>query len=184
MLTPQLSPRNQYLLLVLFGCIIFGFAVALSFGLLGIDIMKFFTSPESVPQSNAIPYKGTVNDLLARGGNYSCTFDQRQNSIRSTGTAVLSDKKMAVEAQVMVSGFSVNAQVVGDGKKFYIWTSLPGSKGTVIAYSDLKKIARKNTPQANVLNQKMDFMCSPWVPDETQFEIPADVTFNQERVNL
>lgn len=176
MRTLKLSPRNQYLLLVCFGVGILLVALFGLFQTFGVNPLSFFNRPQTNVTSGKL-FTGTVQDLIGRGGNYSCTWNESQKNIRSTGIVYVSEKNLAANAQVIISGFTVTANVIGDGKKFYVWTSIPGSKGMSLNYSELEKTAAKASPQTELLKQKLNFMCSPWTPDSSKFTLPTNITF-------
>lgn len=170
--------KNKQTLLLFFGVGILLIALFGFLQTLGINVLSLVKPAENIRvNTSGKIFTGSVKELLARGGNYACTWETTQNKIPSSGTVFLSNKNLAASARIKVSGFNIDAHVVGDGNKFYVWTSLPGSKGTSINYTELEKTAKSVSPQTELLKQKLNFMCSSWMPDESKFSLPTEIDF-------
>lgn len=131
---------------------------------------------ESVPSN----IKGTIASLLSGGKNLSCTISYPDNKM--SGTTYVSGNKMRGDFLVKaVKGKDMESHMIRDGEHAYMWSS---AKGTKIKLDTLEKTISSvpsgsptNQTGTADLNKEVDLKCNPWLPDNSKFAVPANVTF-------
>jgi hypothetical protein len=66
--------------------------------------------------------------------------------------------------------------MISDGKTMYVWSSaLP--QGFKMPAPTPGMAPQPDTSQAKIYTQNVDYNCSPWTADASEFALPAGVTF-------
>lgn len=137
------------------------------------------TDPATAPQDEQVAiFEGSTKELMARGGNHKCTFTQDVENSKSTGTVYISGVKLRGDflSAVTAGGSTLNVEshMISDGAFMWTWSSMmpTGFKTKVdqTASADTSK-------QGFDANQKLEYTCMNWTPDEGQFVLPTTVTF-------
>ncbi|MEA2007227.1 MAG: hypothetical protein U9O20_03665 [Patescibacteria group bacterium] len=122
-------------------------------------------------------YFETMTDLLARGKSMKCTYTQEvEGEGTSDGIVYMADKNSLVE-------MTTNADTGRVGKMYalitdewhYSWVegSSSGFKMTVEAAEMDEKMKNSVSEMTN----EIDFECKKWKKDNSKFEIPSNVNF-------
>lgn len=140
--------------------------------------MKNITSSDSTVDA----ISGTLEDLFAKNVPLQCTFSSSIAGQESSGSVMVSNKKMRGEFTTTIQGKSQKASIIQDGQYMYSWSSdqkmgtklkMESFKGEVAKAQDA---AQKN--QALALSQQQGiYDCKPWIAQESAFTPPADVAF-------
>lgn len=129
--------------------------------------------------ANDVAFKGSMKDLIARGGEYKCSFTHSTDAGDSSGTVYISGMKMRGDfVSVITAGeASMESHMISDGEFTYVWSpAMPmGMK---------MKITEEMTPsgttvQAVPVDQELDYSCEKWNVVESQFSLPAGVNFTE-----
>ena len=140
------------------------------------------TSESSEPVTQSGVFTGSTKDLMARGGNYKCTFAQEVENSKSTGTVYISGQKLRgdFKSDVTAAGasMSVESYMISDGTSMWTWSSMlpTGFKMEVVKDTT----ADGTTPMSQQMfdaNMNLSYDCAPWTVDESKFVLPSTVTF-------
>lgn len=123
----------------------------------------------------------SLKELITSGVSQKCTFSVTGESGVSEGTNYVSGGNVRGDFTNTYQGKETVSHMISDGKTSYVWTE--GEKtGYKMSVSEETKESQDGTTddtmgnEAN-LDQKMDYNCSSWVPDNSLFSPPSDVTF-------
>jgi hypothetical protein len=116
---------------------------------------------------------GSFADLMARGGNTECEATAIHEEGSSTGTVKMSDGKLRGDFVAIVGGRTVSTSFVHRDGFVYTWSDLMPQGFKVKAEAAEGTAGGQGIdPSTNV-----EYSCAPWTPDESEFELPSDITF-------
>lgn len=145
------------------------------------------TEAENPSQVENNKFEGSTAELIARGGDHVCTFDQTVENSRSTGTVYISNGKMRGDFKSDVSAggtnMSVESHMISDGEFMYTWSSMMPT-GFKMAIID-SATADGTTPTSQEMfdaNMKLSYDCDPWSADASKFTLPSTVTFTEIKI--
>jgi hypothetical protein len=131
---------------------------------------------QSVPTASAAR---SLRDLLTQGLPQKCTFSMENTTGSGTGMIVISGGKVRGEITSTIDGQTTLTHMLVDGTTSYIWM---GDNTTGFKMSiDPKTITpAPNQPKSAAFDpdKSVNYNCTPWVPDASQFVLPANVTFS------
>lgn len=123
--------------------------------------------------------QGSFADVLARGGNYECTFTSTDPDSESSGVIYVSDKRIRGDFKSMVekSGLVASSMIV-DGKAVYTWSDATplGIKIPIVSSEDGSNQVTDSFNSENK-NASVDYECKSWKVDETMFVPPSGIQF-------
>jgi len=122
--------------------------------------------------------KGSLFDLVKLGKNIKCTYSSKAEGGESSGTTYVSGNKARSDFTAKSSGGEqFESYSITDGDWMYIWNS-QSDQGTKMKISDLPKNEdNPNTSKLADVNNAFDYKCSPWLPDNSKFNVPTNITF-------
>lgn len=135
---------------------------------------------ETTPTDDTV-FNGSMKDLIARGGDYECTFSQTNDMSDSTGTVFISGAKLRGDFKTTVkavSNMNVESHMISDGAFMYTWSSMMPT-GMKIAIAEGSTAETSPATQSFDYNQKLDYDCKPWTSDVAKFTLPTDITFTE-----
>ncbi len=135
------------------------------------------TAPSETPTEGA--FNGSMNELVARGGNYECNFTHATDVSDSAGTVFISGKKMRgdfVSTTKVAANLKVESHMISDGEFMYNWSSA-APMGFKIAIAETTNATPTTGSQSLDYNQKLDYDCKAWTVDSSKFAIPAEIKF-------
>ncbi len=140
------------------------------------------TTPETESAEDVSVFSGSAKELMARGGNHKCTFTQEVENSKSTGTVYISGQKLRgdFKSDVTAAGanMSIESHMISDGEFMYSWSSMmPTGFKMKIAETGATATTTPSNQQSFDSNQKLEYTCVAWTPDEAQFTLPTNVTF-------
>ncbi len=124
-------------------------------------------------------FNGSVNELIARGGDYECNFSHTTDVSDTIGTVFISGKKMRGDfnsSTKVGTNMKIESHMISDGEYLYNWSSsVPMGFKVAIAKTE----NATSTPGSSGLdyNQKLDYDCKAWTVDASKFVIPAEIKF-------
>lgn len=147
------------------------------------------SATEPVPaEEEALVFTGSTKDLLARGGDYKCTFAQEVENSKSTGTVYISGEKLRGDFKTEITATGpamlVESHMISDGEFMYTWSSMmpTGFKMNVTETSETATITPSQ--QGFDANVDIDYNCVAWTPEESQFSLPSTVTFSEIKIPI
>lgn len=140
---------------------------------------------ENKPQNDETSVKGSLLDLMKLGKNVKCTYWTDQEGTTMAGVSYISGQK--VRGDFDITTYDVNTEegsntikshMVTDGEWVYTWsTATPqGFKMKVDQPENTSTDTTKEAP-TKALNESFDYKCTPWLVDNSLFEIPSDIEF-------
>lgn len=121
--------------------------------------------------------------LLNENIPQKCTFSSNDESGQTEGTSYISGGKVRTDITTTSDNKTVVSHMIFDSKTSYVWQD--GEKNGFKTSFTENKIESTDEPseetsQSNEadLNQEIDYKCSAWIPDNSLFNPPADVTFS------
>lgn len=124
---------------------------------------------------------GTIRDLLALGGNATCTFNQTSDSGKMSGTVYISGNMMRGDfIMTSQSNTSMDSHMIRNGDVMYAWT---GNQGAKMNFAGMATTSTQTDQQVN-LDQKVDYDCGAWSPDSSKFTVPTTVNFMDISANM
>lgn len=126
-------------------------------------------------------FRGSMTDLLARGGDYKCVFTHSTDVADSSGTVYISGKKMRgdFKSNTKPTTTSVESHMIMDGEFYYMWSSAMPSGLKMKISEETTASADSNASTGMDVNQELDYSCEVFAVTETQFSLPAGVTFTE-----
>jgi hypothetical protein len=123
-------------------------------------------------------FKGSMNDLIARGGSWQCDVSATVQGITTSGTTFVSGGKLRGDFSSNVPQFGkIETHMIVKDTTAYTWTSMmnrgfkfPVENGTITA-------SGADAQAAAQFNQAYDYDCRAWIADESKFALPSGITF-------
>lgn len=130
----------------------------------------------SAEESASAEFNGSMKELVARGGDYMCTFTQTTDVADSSGTVYISGERLRgdFKSHEKVSDTDVESHMIRDGGFAYVWSSAMPT-GFKMVVDDSASTDSNST--GFDYNQQLDYSCNSWTVDESQFSLPAGVEF-------
>ncbi len=127
-------------------------------------------------------FTGSVADLSARGGDWSCVIkaqsDNGSAQAGTVGTIYVSGHNVRGDFSTNVSGYGVvQSHMIADGTNVYTWSSaMPfGIKSAMTASSQSGSSATSG--QGASANQSYSYDCTPAQSDASLYAPPSNITF-------
>lgn len=135
--------------------------------------------------------KMAFSSFIKQGGSYQCTVTQYIDSAYTSstmGTVYISGEKIRGNYSVEVQGMKINGSVIVRDGFAYTWSSMAS-----IGYKAKVTETANGSAQVNVNNSGSaasgsfswnsdmigDYDCKPWTTVESQFTLPASITFKE-----
>src|SRR6185503_11737286 len=130
-------------------------------------------TPASAPGSS-------LKELLAAGGSQQCSFSSTDatSGARTSATVFVTAGHMRGDFTGQAAGgTAASSHMIVDGETSYLWSD--GSvQGVKMSFANLDAQASPSGQQQPVnLDQKANYSCKTWSPDNSTFALPTGVTF-------
>jgi len=161
------------------------FLVLISFALTGCGAKTSTTTGTQTNESTqGQNVKGSFLDIIKLGKSVKCTYTTTNESGTNSGQTYVSGSKSRTDFTLTTKdGTTTDSYSISDGEWVYIWTSTE-EQGSKMKIADIqKRAASSSVPSTtsstdeNDLTQPVDYKCSPWVPDNSKFTPPSNITF-------
>jgi len=116
----------------------------------------------------------SLKGLLAAGTSQTCTF----SNAGTTGQVYVAGGQMRGDfTSANGSGAEVQSHMITDGTTAYVWTSAM-AQGIKMSFANLGGSGSSGATSGGVdPNQQVSYSCTPWSGDQSEFAMPAGVTF-------
>ena len=129
----------------------------------------------------------TTSDIIGYGQDLACDWKIPQGAGQSPFTAGklwTSSGRGRSTTTTQINGTSLEANVMYLKSTAYAWVTTGGQKtGMKLDPSSFEEFNRSMTSQerqqAEQVRASLLFTCHTWIPDETKFILPQDVTFEE-----
>jgi hypothetical protein len=124
-------------------------------------------------------FSGSMEELVARGGNYRCTFSHQSDTDDSSGTIYISGSSIRGDFVSLIQRINVESHMIQSGGYIYTWSStMPtGFKLKVATTTEAGGTAIPG--QYSDVDQTYSYDCESWSPDNSKFSIPSTITFKE-----
>lgn len=138
------------------------------------------TNNTASPASQDSTIKGSIQSLLSAGKNVKCEIAMPDSGAK--GTTYVSGDKIRNDFTVKVGQTEMMTHMVKEGDYMYMWQD-GTSQGTKIKFDmNSPKPSAVSTQEAQAqianLDKQVDMNCAAWSVDNTKFDIPKNVVFN------
>jgi len=126
--------------------------------------------------SSSSSMTGSLKSLLTGGKTQICSISYPDN--KGTGTIYVADKKFSGDFTMKADDGKVTVgHMISDGIYMYVWsTATP--MGIKIKLDAAINAAGKTQPGSVDINQKVNLNCSPWIADQSKFNVPSNIQFS------
>ncbi len=125
---------------------------------------------------------GTLRAVLAKKGNYTCTVELVDDTVKSSSTIYSSNGVIREEFRStdIASGKNTDTHIIRSGGMTYIWVggSMQGIKKPVSAVGGPSTPALSGGGFLDNEDSTVAWNCNPWLPDPKMLTVPTDVTFD------
>ncbi len=122
-------------------------------------------------------FSGSLQDLMARGGNYKCTFDSSTADAQSSGTVYQAPGKTRGDFVSKAQGVTVMSHMISMDGYVYTWTDIsPVGYKTKVTPTSASAPAYGSESAQGGANQAYNYDCVAWSPDASVFTLP-NITF-------
>lgn len=136
---------------------------------------------ESSSQEGITSGQKSLKDLLLAKVPQKCTYTDLLENVDIEGNVYVSSGKVRTDFSSTVEGKVTSGHTIYDGKLSYIWTD-GMTTGFKIALDPDVTQSPKTSDQSVDLTKTIDYNCSPWIPDQSLFTPPSNVTFSEFNV--
>lgn len=133
--------------------------------------------------SQNIPARQSINDLLKRGGNYACTFDEENSIAKTIAYVSIADKRLSGGISLFPKDLRVppnNIVFIRNPDFTYIWqNNLTSAPQTAVKFRTLPVDAEVPSGAKGFIDfsRELPFKCISKVANEKLFIVPPIVTF-------
>lgn len=125
-------------------------------------------TPGSSPKS--------MMDLLAQNKSQKCTFSDSTEVSKNSGTTYFGNGEIRGDFISETSAGTFNSHMILKGDDIYVWQDKM-NKGFKMKAFTINETEYGNNNSTPNLDQKVDYDCNDWNPDQSFFELP-NITFN------
>lgn len=129
------------------------------------------------PSNETQNFSGSMQELMARGGSWTCDVTSTAGGITSSGTTYAANGMVRSDftSNIPQVGNIESHMIVRDGLA-YTWTSMM-NQGFKFPISKGEGEAEVSAEVAAQVNQDYDFSCRAWSADASKFALPAGIVF-------
>jgi hypothetical protein len=125
-------------------------------------------------------FSGDIFTLVARGGDWKCTWSSEQDGVDLDGTVFVSRGKFKSDVELSGVGMNATAHAIGDGQFVYSWSSAATTGVKFPMTQGASALGVVGTNAQNVqLAGEYTYECEPWSADSGTFALPTGITFTE-----
>jgi hypothetical protein len=150
--------------------------------ILGTGVYFYKSGTGTTGDNNVTSGIQSIKDLMASGVPQKCTFSTSDESGTSEGTTYVSGGSVRADFSTTIDGETSVSHMITDGKTSYVWEDgkPTGFKMVTPEYEEgfgSEDSEGTSEDEGVDLDQNADYVCAPWIPDNSFFEPPGDVDF-------
>lgn len=145
----------------------------------GQDQTSSQTAEPQEDQNTSIAAGQTLIDLLQKNESQQCNFNYEDEESSTAGVIYIHNQRMRADITSLIDRVESGITLLRKEDINYVWgTPFPDKTGLVFEAS-VEDIEDKGQFQ-NYLDpeKQMDFSCSSWTVEESAFQTPDDIKFN------
>lgn len=128
--------------------------------------------------------KANILDLMKLGKSVKCTYEVKSEDATTKGQTYVSNGKTRTEMTIdAADGTKIDSFTITEGDWMYMWSS-ESEQGNKISLKEMESAAKdavtensENEASYNDQMEKVDYKCSPWIADDSKFNIPTNIEF-------
>lgn len=124
-------------------------------------------------------------EFMKQGGSYKCTVTQTVATMTTDGTVYIHDANVRGNFSISVQGQTIETSMIARDGYTYTWTNVEKGVGHKVKVNAPTTNESGSGPAQGTYawngEQIGDYSCSPWVTDDSLFELPKDITFTEVR---
>lgn len=132
-------------------------------------------------------FSGSLKELVLSGDDVTCTFSRVDENGEIEGVVFIDAKGERVRGDFNIkqSGdIEFETHIINDSEFGYTWGKTPfGEIATKFKINESDKTASDKSQPFNQ-DEKMDYQCSKWKVDESKFDLPDGVQFQDISVQV
>lgn len=143
----------------------------------GVEDTAKVTDKSTPKLMESIPFSGSWNDLVKRGGTYVCEVNHSSTVDISSGSVYVSGTDVRGAFTSKTAAGVVESNMLKKGDTVYVWGGgMP--QGLMMKASAMEGQSSTGTTGDVVdQNQKYDWNCNATAPDASMFALPAGIEF-------
>ncbi|MCX6746296.1 MAG: hypothetical protein NTX00_04770 [Candidatus Parcubacteria bacterium] len=148
---------------------------------LGFALLLILAACGAPKQEKPLSFSGSIDDFLKQNKNMKCVLQAKDGTDITSGTTYSSGTMVRSDFQTNAGGQNMTGHFITDGTWMYSWSDLTKAQGMKIKLSDMQnEAAQAKTESQDYKNygEKLDYQCYNWIPDQSMFNPPSDVTFS------
>ncbi len=142
----------------------------------GLDAAAEGASPASATEGL---FEGSFAELMQKGGNVECSFDQSAEGMTSSGVVYMADGKVRLNYSATLEEGQEPARgaMIQKDNTLYMWSdAMP--QGIKMAMAEGQAVSA--APMSNEMfdtAMKSKYDCKAWTPNTAWFEVPPTIEF-------
>lgn len=131
-------------------------------------------------------FTGNLASLFGLGRNVMCSFAQNDEFAEGSGTVYVAGDRVRADYQMMIKegGGQMNGSSIVKDDTVYAWGSTPfGDFATKHSQLDDADTGNGDS-QGFDLNEELDYECKRWNVDNSKFDLPSGVNFDDINANM
>lgn len=120
--------------------------------------------------------EASIKSFLTSGSSVSCTYSSSVEGTNMSGKLYANAGKIRQDFETQAEDMKISGHMIMDSKDAYMWTDQM-NMGFKFSIADMPTPGAEQNSNTPDINKNMKFSCSPWTPDNSQFEVPGNVTF-------
>lgn len=117
--------------------------------------------------------EGTLGDLLARTGSWSCTVQATHEGGGSEGTTYIANSQLRGDFTARMQGMTVQTSFIAKDGYMYTWSDMLPQGMKV----KMESAGGTSGGQGMDPSTKVSYSCAPWTVDESKFALPEGTEF-------
>ncbi len=181
------TSTTKLLVAAILGVLVLGGGWAMYQRYAPVEGARLVKNPTALPDRPSATSGTSLRELLAKTEPTHCTVRSGSDTQTSDGDVYVSGGKMRTDfTSTVVSGPAAGKKMVAhmivDDTTSYMWGDGEMKFGLTMAKKDMLEVRPEagNTPTnkaAMDMNERSDYECGTWTPDESFFVPPADISF-------
>lgn len=149
---------------------------------LGVGYLIFTKAPaetppiqneEEITETESASGSGTLSSLMAMGGNMECGVSISEGGFNSAGVVFIAQDQVRADFNSSVAENSFTSSLIQRDGFIYTWTSImPQGFRFPVSVPD-----ENGETEGFEATDFVTYECKPWTPEQSKFELPSGVTF-------
>jgi hypothetical protein len=173
------TPRQSNMRAYIIGAIVIIVVALLAWWFMGRGTTGGPAAVNTTQQNNSVSAPSSLKGLLAQTGSQKCTFADTGDASQSQGTVYVSNGKMRGDFTSVAGTQTIQSHMIVKDNTSYLWSDAMQGQGIKMSFDAMsgQGASTQGTPQAVDINAQVQYSCSAWSEDASQFALPTNITF-------